>query len=98
MTPACCRDTPEPPYYAVIFSSSRSKGDGSYAAVADRMLQRATEQAGFLGAESARSDSGFGMTVSYWKTAEAIAAWKQHPEHKDAQEGGKRGWYSEYQV
>lgn len=98
MTPVCYRDTPEPPYYAVIFSSSRTEGDHGYAAVADRMLELAAEQPGFLGAESARSANGFGITVSYWATAEAIVAWKQHTEHKAAQEAGKRGWYSEYQV
>ena len=29
--------TPEPPYYAVIFTSTRTEGDHGYAAMSDRM-------------------------------------------------------------
>jgi hypothetical protein len=32
----------------------------------------------------------FGITVSYWSSEEAIAAWKAYLEHKPAQEAGKR--------
>lgn len=98
MTSGCCRDTPDPPYYAVIFSSSRTEGDRGYGQMADRMLELAAQQPGFLGSESARSANGFGITVSYWATAEAIVSWKQHTDHKAAQQAGKRGWYSENQV
>ena len=57
--------TPEPPYYAVIFSSRRTDGDNGYGDMADRMLALAAEQPGFLGAESTRGIDGFGITVSY---------------------------------
>jgi hypothetical protein len=36
--------------------------------------------------------------VSYWSSQEAIAAWKEHAEHKLAQEAGKRVWYADYQL
>src|SRR5438105_695238 len=80
--------TPLPPYYAVIFSSHRGDGDRGYAQMAERMMELAAQQPGFLGVESARGADGFGITVSYWKSEEAIAAWKAHAEHKPAQEGG----------
>ena len=84
------------PYYAVIFSSQRtSVGDG-YDATGERMEQLAREQAGFLGAESARDAQGFGITVSYWKDEASIAAWKAHAEHRIAQETGKERWYEHY--
>ncbi len=59
--------TPEPPYYAVIFTTRRSAGDHGYAAMADKMAELASQQPGYLGAESAREDGGVGITVSYWK-------------------------------
>ncbi|HEV8541355.1 MAG TPA: antibiotic biosynthesis monooxygenase [Verrucomicrobiae bacterium] len=90
--------TPEPPYYAVIFTSQRTEQDRGYDQMADRMMQLAAKQPGFLGAESVRNESGLGITVSYWSNPEAIAAWKQHLEHRPAQEAGKRVWYSDYHL
>jgi heme-degrading monooxygenase HmoA len=90
--------TPEPPYYAVIFTSQRTEGENGYGLMAERMIELATEQTGFLGAESVRNNSGFGITVSYWKTLENISAWKQHSEHRIAQESGKSLWYQDYHL
>jgi heme-degrading monooxygenase HmoA len=90
--------TPEPPYYAVIFTSLRTDGDRGYGEMAERMADLAATQPGFLGVESARGSDGLGITVSYWASEEAITAWKAHMEHKPAQEGGKRVWYADYQV
>lgn len=88
--------TPEPPYYAVIFTSVRTEGDRGYAEAAERMVALASEQPGFLGIESARGADGVGITVSYWATEEAIRAWKRHVEHAAAQEKGKETWYRDY--
>jgi hypothetical protein len=41
--------TPEPPYYAVIFTSTRTESDHGYVAMSDRMIQLAEKQPGFLG-------------------------------------------------
>lgn len=84
--------TPKPPYYAVIFTSLRTAGDNGYGAMADRMEELAAAQPGFLGIESARD--GLGITVSYWESLEAIAAWKRNAEHLEAQRRGRTDWYS----
>jgi heme-degrading monooxygenase HmoA len=89
---------PEPPYYAAIFSSRRTAGDAGYAATAERMVELARLQPGFLGAESARDAAGFGITVSYWASEESIAQWKAQAEHVVAQERGKRDWYAHYEL
>lgn len=89
---------PEPPYYAVIFSSLRTEGDQGYGDTAVRMLALAAQQPGYLGVESARGADGLGITVSYWQTKEAISAWKAVAEHRAAQECGRRDWYAAYQV
>jgi len=90
--------TPEPPYYAVIFSSRRTAVDGGYGAVADRMIELAARQPGFLGIESARDADGFGITVSYWASLADIASWKANGEHRIAQATGKQKWYEAYEV
>ena len=88
--------TPAPPYYAVIFTSSRNDGDYGYEEMAKEMMALAEQQPGFLGMESARDDSGFGITVSYWESEEAIAAWKQHDRHRVAQQRGIQEWYQNF--
>ncbi|TAK93204.1 MAG: antibiotic biosynthesis monooxygenase [Verrucomicrobia bacterium] len=91
--------TPPPSYYAVIFSSQRSAGGAAeYDRMAERMVELAAQQPGFLGVETVRGADGFGITVSYWSSEEAISAWKAHLEHQAAQTAGKKLWYSDYQL
>jgi heme-degrading monooxygenase HmoA len=90
--------TPSPPYYAVIFTSQRMGPDRGYAHVADRMIELARQQPGFLGVDSVRAADGFGITVSYWTSKESIDDWEKHTEHQTAQCTGQAIWYADYQV
>jgi heme-degrading monooxygenase HmoA len=96
--PAPFAATPEPPYYAVIFTSRRTEGDRGYGAMAERMVALAAAQPGFLGVESARGADGLGLTISYWRDEASIAAWKRDTEHQQAQRAGQQVWYADYQV
>ena len=88
---------PKPPYYAVIFTSTRtSEDDQGYATMAQAMEDLARTQPGFIDFESARD--GLGISVSYWDSLEAIAQWKQKTEHWLAQQKGKELWYSWYKI
>jgi heme-degrading monooxygenase HmoA len=86
--------TPQPPYYAVIFSSIRTEIQDGYTEMAELMLELAREQEGFLGVESARNE--LGITVSYWSSLESIAKWKANTEHLIAQKKGRTQWYKHY--
>lgn len=88
--------TPEPPYYAVIFTSTRTDVDDGYAATADLMESLGSQQPGFLGIESARDPNGLGITISYWESEEAIANWRRNAEHRVAQAKGRSTWYSHF--
>lgn len=88
--------TPQPPYYAVIFSSLRTEGDNGYGAMAARMDALAKQQPGYLGIESAHE--GLGITVGYFRSLEDIAAWKRNVDHAEAQRRGRADWYSAYRV
>ena len=88
--------TPTPPYYAVIFSSIRKKGDNGYNKMAEVMVQLASKQDGFLGVESVSEE--LGITVSYWKDLDSIKKWKENEKHKVAQIKGKSEWYRSFKT
>ena len=89
-------ETPQPPYYAVVFTSLRSSGDDGYKAMAQLMEELASQQPGYLGIESARDQVG--ITVSYWSSLEDIRLWKENLQHKVAQQMGREKWYTQYKV
>ena len=90
--------TPEPPYYAVIFTSQLTEGDSGYARMAEAMSKLAAQQRGYLGHDIARDAAGFGMNVSYWTDEDSIRAWKHAAEHHAAQVIGRDRWYEHYEL
>ena len=98
MTSSPFAQLPAPPYYSVIFSSQRTANDDGYGQTADRMLELAASQPGYLGVESVRDADGFGITVSYWADLASIANWKAQAEHSQAQDSGKQLWYQHYEL
>ena len=83
---------PERPVVLLPLGSFEDQGPhapmGDYLS-AERMAELAAQQPGFLGVETARGADGFGITISYWSSLEAIAAWKRETEHQAAQNAGK---------
>ena len=93
------KSTPSPPYYAVIFTSQRTNIDPEgYAETAERMVQLASEQPGFLGVESARGGDGVGITVSYWDSLDNIRRWRANAEHLQAQARGRSSYYARFRL
>lgn len=91
--------TPEPPYYAVIFTALRNGRDpAGYQRAAARMAELSARQPGCLGFESARGADGLGITVSYWESEEALAAWKAQVDHAATREQGRQQWYDGYEL
>lgn len=88
--------TPTPPYYAVIFTSVKMEKDKGYDEMAERMVELAQQQPGFLGVESARSE--IGITVSYWTDLVSIKNWKENAEHTIAREKGRADWYKAFKT
>jgi heme-degrading monooxygenase HmoA len=102
---------PEPPYYAVIFTSVRTNGDNGYAQRAEEMLRLAAKQPGFPrgygggqppcregGVDSTRGAEGLGITVSYWRDEESIKAWRAQADHARARAAGRAHWYASYEL
>ncbi|WP_406640100.1 antibiotic biosynthesis monooxygenase family protein [Amycolatopsis sp. WGS_07] len=91
-------ELPDPPYYAVIFTSRRTEGDRGYAERAAYMAELAAQQPGYLAMNSVRDESGLGITVSYWQDEESIAAWRANLEHTETRNQGRAEWYTEFDV
>lgn len=89
---------PQPPYYAVIFTSQRHEGDDGYGEMAERMVALARLQPGFLGVDSTRDGDGFGITVSYWDSLDSIKDWRDNAEHLEAQRLGREKWYGSFSL
>ena len=80
-------NTPEPPYYAVFFTSIHTnKEKGEYDTASARMV------------ELAQNMPGFGITSVYWKDKESIKTWRNHEEHKIVKKRGRDIWYKKYIV
>ncbi|MBT8302421.1 MAG: antibiotic biosynthesis monooxygenase [Maribacter sp.] len=84
------------PYYAVIFTNTRTEEDNGYSDMAQKMEDLARQQKGFLDFETAREK--IGISVSYWETLQDIANWKANTDHLFAQKKGISDWYQSYKV
>jgi len=93
----CLSNLPEPPYYVVVFASKLATENTGYAQAAQRMMELAVKQEGFLGVDSVREGNA-GITVSYWKDESSILNWKKQQEHMLAQKAGRSQWYDEYSL
>jgi heme-degrading monooxygenase HmoA len=102
MTPDQLLPSSEPPYYAVIFVSRRTRNDTEgYSEASKQMSDLATRQPGYLGIHSSSSvdpttGNVSGITVSYWKTELDIKNWKAVAAHRSAQRQGRERWYDRY--
>lgn len=88
--------TSDKPYYAVIFTNTRTEIMEGYAEMAQQMEALARQQPGFIDFESTRD--GLGISISYWETLRDIANWKANADHLTAQQKGKSEWYEWYKV
>lgn len=92
-------DTPEPPYFVVIFTSQlRGQMDEEYKATASALLRRVQQLPGFHGLEYASDATGFEMVVAYFADEASIRVWRDDEKHVEAQGRGKDAWYSHYKV
>ena len=86
-------------YFAVIFTAQRTLSDEDmYSLTAERMVELAQKQPGFLGVESVRGEDGIGITVSYWRDRASIRNWRINIEHLAAQQMGRQEFYSWYHI
>src|SRR5215831_5984042 len=69
-----------------------------YSSTAERLLTLASAMPGFISFRHYTSDDGETLAVVEFASAEALAAWRDHPDHRKAQQRGRDEFYSEYEV
>ena len=90
-------NTPQPPYYAAIFSSAHTGAHKGYAEDTETVLELAKNHPGFLGVE-ATGDDDLSIAVSYWESDETIRAFKELAEHLVIQKRGRDTYYRSYKM
>ena len=89
-----------PMSYAVIFRSTRKLDDGKlYSQWSEKMDNLVKTIDGYEHHFSFRDEATRdGVTVSYFKSLDAISQWRQLDEHKVAQQLGRDSFYEEYSI
>jgi heme-degrading monooxygenase HmoA len=85
--------------YIIVFRSRLRPGvEADYAVRGAEIFALAEKMPGYLGIKDFTADDGERVAIAEFDTAEHLRAWREHPEHKAAQEEGRRRFYSEYSV
>ncbi|HTN77156.1 MAG TPA: antibiotic biosynthesis monooxygenase [Pirellulaceae bacterium] len=83
----------------VIFRSRlRTEHANEYVEMAQKIDALAERMPGFLGIKSYATSDGERVSISLFASPEALAAWREHPEHREAQRLGRERFYSEYHI
>ena len=88
--------TPSPLYYAVIFTSKRTKDKLGFNTMSDCIESLVKSQPEFLGMESA--SNGLGSTGCCRKDMALIKNWLENTEHQETKKQGQEKWYAPYRV
>jgi heme-degrading monooxygenase HmoA len=69
-----------------------------YNSTAERLMKTASAMPGFVSFRNYTCSDGESLVLVEFAWAEALAAWRNHPEHRIAQERGRNEFYAEYRV
>jgi len=87
---------------AVIFEVESAGADGRsrYLELAAGLAPNLPAQDGFISVErfQSLSDPGKILSLSFFRDEAAVAAWRNRPEHRDAQTAGRNGVFSAYRL
>ena len=80
----------------VFRSRLRHDHADEFRAVLDKMLTLAKTMPGFVSYKSFAAEDGERCSIIEFDTAEHLRAWREHPEHRQAQRLGRERFYAEY--
>ena len=63
-----------------------------------RMYEVATQMPGFISYKGFTADDGEFVSLVEFESVETLFAWREHPEHKEAQCLGRAHFFAEYQI
>jgi heme-degrading monooxygenase HmoA len=83
----------------VVFRSRLKSGIEKEVEETDaRMEALARTMPGFVSYSQYASPDGEGVAVVEFESHETTAAWRAHPEHREAQRLGRERWFAEYRI
>lgn len=86
---------------AVIFEvEPTAEGREAYLNTAASLRPLVEGVDGFLGVERFESLTTPGklLALSWWRDENAVRAWREMPEHREAQRKGREQWFSNYRI
>ena len=88
-----------PSQVVTIFRSRlRPEAADEYHATAERMVELARVQPGFVDIKTFEADDGERVSLVTFESADAQRAWREHPEHRAAQRRGREAFYATYDI
>jgi heme-degrading monooxygenase HmoA len=82
----------------IFWSRLRPEHKDEYEPVALRIAELAQKTPGFQSMKTFAADDGERVTIAEFDSMENAVAWRQDPEHLEAQRLGRERFYSEYRL
>src|SRR5579871_4610923 len=82
----------------IFRSRLREENQQAYQEVAARMHELALKMPGFVSIKTFDAPDGERVSIVEFESETTHNAWRQHPEHLEAQRKGRELFYSEFQV
>ena len=76
----------------------RPEAHAAYGKVAERMDALVRTMPGYLWHKTYRAEDGERVTLFGFESLAQLEAWRDHPEHREAQRRGRREFYAEYSL
>lgn len=63
-----------------------------------RMYELATSMPGFVSYKDFTADDGESVSIVEFESLQTLEAWRNHPEHRQAQQRGREAMFAEYHI
>ena len=83
----------------IVFRARMRPGvEQDYIKVGMHMTELAQKMPGYISQKSFAAEDGEWVTIVEFESHEKLRAWREHPEHRAAQQRGRDEFYSEYHI
>lgn len=76
----------------------RPEAQAEYGHWAERMEHLAAAMPGFVAIKTFQADDGERVSIVEFASDASALAWRQHPEHREAQRLGRERFYAQYEL
>jgi heme-degrading monooxygenase HmoA len=68
------------------------------ARIGGKMYEIASSMPGFVSYKDFAAEDGESVTIVEFESMQTLEAWRNHPEHRQAQQRGREAFFSEYHI